>query len=62
MSEEGLTNTSHKKIFIGKPIFSDLNILRKKIEDLKEIIDKDNKKELIPKIEEIVPTYRQKSS
>ncbi|WP_291629672.1 nucleoside-diphosphate sugar epimerase/dehydratase [Clostridium sp.] len=62
MSEEGLTNTSHKKIFVGKPIFSDLNILRKKIEDLKEIIDKDNKKELIPKIEEIVPTYRQKSS
>lgn len=62
MSEEGLTNTSHKKIFIGKPIFSDLNILRKKIKDLKEIIDKDNKKELIPKIEEIVPTYRQKSS
>ncbi|MGN1029269.1 MAG: UDP-N-acetylglucosamine 4,6-dehydratase family protein, partial [Bacilli bacterium] len=62
MSEEGLTNTSHKKIFVGKPIFSDLNILRKKIKDLKEIIDKDNKKELIPKIEEIVPTYRQKSS
>lgn len=58
MSEEGLKNTKHKKIFIGKPTFTDINILKEKLEDLMEIIEKDDIDELISKIEEIVPTYK----
>lgn len=60
MSEEGLINTKHKKIFIGKPTFTDINILREKLSELNEIVENDNVNELILKIEEIVPTYKRK--
>ena len=60
MSEEGLINTKHKKIFIGQPTFTDINILKEKLEDLRSIIEKDDIDELISKIEEIVPTYKKK--
>ncbi|WP_288222195.1 nucleoside-diphosphate sugar epimerase/dehydratase [uncultured Clostridium sp.] len=60
MSEEGLTNTKHKKIFIGKPTFTDIDILKEKLSELNEIVEKDNVNELILKIEEIVPTYKRK--
>ncbi|MCF0149673.1 MAG: polysaccharide biosynthesis protein, partial [Clostridium sp.] len=60
MSEEGLINTNHKKIFIGKPTFTDIIVLRKNLEDLRLIIEKDDIDELISKIEEIVPTYKKK--
>lgn len=62
MSEEGLTNTKHEKIFIGKPIFTDIKILNEKLNELKEIVEKDNVNELISKIEEIVPTYKRKNN
>ncbi|MDD3840451.1 MAG: nucleoside-diphosphate sugar epimerase/dehydratase, partial [Clostridia bacterium] len=35
MDEEGLTATKHEKIYIGKPIFSDINQLRQELEKLK---------------------------
>ena len=57
MSEEGLTNTKHEKIFIGKPMFSDLGEIRGRMKELQEIIEEDNISSLIKKIEEIVPTY-----
>lgn len=60
MSEEGLINTKHKKIFIGKPTFTDINILRERLNELNEIVENDNVSELILKIEEIVPTYKRK--
>ncbi|MDU5106508.1 nucleoside-diphosphate sugar epimerase/dehydratase [Clostridium sp.] len=60
MSEEGLINTKHKKIFIGQPTFTDINILKEKLGDLRSIIEKDDIDELISKIEEIVPTYKKK--
>lgn len=60
MSEEGLSNTKHEKIFIGKPIFTDINILKEKLNELKEIIEEDDVIKLILKIEEIVPTYKRK--
>ena len=34
MSEEGLTNTKHEKIFIGKPTFTDIDELKKKLKSL----------------------------
>lgn len=60
MSEEGLTNTSHKKIFIGKPTFADIEVLRKNLFDLNQLVEIDDINEVISKIEEIVPTYKRK--
>lgn len=60
MSEEGLTNTSHKKIFIGKPTFADIEVLRKNLFDLNQLVETDDVNEVISKIEEIVPTYKRK--
>ena len=57
MSEEGLTNTKHEKIFIGRPTFSDLGEIQERMKELAEIIEKDDVELLINKIEEIVPTY-----
>ncbi|MBU3155324.1 polysaccharide biosynthesis protein [Clostridium estertheticum] len=57
MSEEGLTNTKHEKIFIGKPTFTDLSVIKERMKELKEIIEKDDVQLLIDKIGEIVPTY-----
>ena len=57
MSEEGLTITKHEKIFIGKPTFSDLSVMKEKMKELAVIIEKDDVQLLIDKIGEIVPTY-----
>ncbi len=57
MSEEGLENTKHEKIFVGRPTFSDLVELRERMEELRKIIDRDDVEELIVKIGQIVPTY-----
>jgi len=57
MSEEGLINTKHEKIFIGKPTFTDLDEMKERLKQLTEIIKKDDVKLLITKIKEIVPTY-----
>jgi FlaA1/EpsC-like NDP-sugar epimerase len=37
-AEEGLTATKHEKIFVGKPMLTDLNALRKELDNLKRII------------------------
>lgn len=60
MSEEGLTNTKHEKIFIGKATFNDIEEIRNQIEILKEIIEDENKQELIEMIKVMVPTYQNK--
>jgi len=57
MSEEGLINTKHEKIFIGKPTFTDLGEIKVRMNELTEIIKKDDVELLIEKIKEIVPTY-----
>ncbi len=57
MSEEGLTNTKHEKIFIGRPTFSDLGVMKERMKELKGIIEEDDVEALIEKIGEIVTTY-----
>ena len=57
MNEEGLTNTKHEKIFIGKSTFSDIGVMKERMSELSSILEKDDLKLLIEKIEEIVPTY-----
>lgn len=60
MSEEGLANTTHEKIFIGKPTFSDIEELKNQISSLEDIIEENDIEKLICKIEEMVPTYVRK--
>ena len=62
MSEEGLINTKHEKIFIGKPTFSDLSVMKERMKELAVIIEEDDLELLIKKIEEIVPTYNRTSN
>ena len=58
MSEEGLINTKHAKIFIGKPTFSDLDVIKERLAELAVIIEQDDVEALMVKIREIVPTYK----
>ena len=56
--EEGLNKTGHDKIFVGKPTYEDFELLNKKIDEFREIIEEDEDEEkLIEKLEELVPTY-----
>jgi FlaA1/EpsC-like NDP-sugar epimerase len=57
MSEEGLIDTKHEKIFIGRPTFSDISLMKGRMEELKGIIDANDVDALIEKIGEIVTTY-----
>jgi len=57
MSEEGLTNTCHNKIFIGKPTFEDMESLNKKLNDLNKMLQENNSDKLKEKMKEVVPTY-----
>ncbi|MBM6860491.1 polysaccharide biosynthesis protein, partial [Clostridium saudiense] len=59
MDEEGLTETKHKKIFIGKPSSFDLDTIKVKIDEIMKIAESGNKVMLREKLHEIVPTYNQ---
>ncbi|WP_291569603.1 polysaccharide biosynthesis protein [Clostridium sp. UBA4548] len=58
MAEEGLEKTGHDKIFVGQPIFSDIDVLRKRFDELKELIHEENSAAIRDKVEELVPTYK----
>jgi len=57
MVEEGLTATKHEKIFVGKPVFSDLDTLRKELDNLKRILVGSDEG-LVEYMERLVPTYK----
>ncbi|GAA0708671.1 nucleoside-diphosphate sugar epimerase/dehydratase [Paraclostridium ghonii] len=57
MSEEGLTNTEHKKIFIGKPIDFDSEKCNLNLEVLKDIVDKEEVELIDDVMRELVTTY-----
>lgn len=57
MSEEGLTNTDHKKIFIGKPIGFDIEKCSRHLEVLKAIVDKEEVELIDAVMRELVTTY-----
>ncbi len=57
MDEEGLTETNHKKIFIGKPSRFDLDTIKAEIDEIMKIAEGGNKVMLRQKLHEIVPTY-----
>ena len=58
MDEEGLENTAHEKIFIGKPGVFDIEVLKKGFKELLDLAKMGKHEELKCKIEELVPTYR----
>ncbi|GAA0708738.1 nucleoside-diphosphate sugar epimerase/dehydratase [Paraclostridium ghonii] len=57
MSEEGLTNTDHKKIFIGKPIGFNIEKCIRHLEVLKVIVDKEEVELIDAVMRELVTTY-----
>ena len=61
MEEEGLTETAHNKIFIGKPSDITSEELEGKIETLKELVKDENVEIQVIKetMHEIVPTYKE---
>lgn len=60
MNEEGLTSTSHKKIFVGQPMDINLDHLDWKIDNLADCFLDDYL--LKHRIKEIVPTYQLKGA
>jgi FlaA1/EpsC-like NDP-sugar epimerase len=61
MKEEGLTDTSNEKIFIGKPESIEYKMLLKSIEYLGDVIKDNNNSTLRHAIKNLVPTYRNNS-
>lgn len=57
LQEEGLKTTKNNKIFVARPVFTDLALLRREIEVLKEIIST-NADGVMDYIQNIVPTYK----
>ena len=60
LSEEGISETAHSKIFIGKPIFSDLNHLIHHLEILKGVVNKGEKEDIRQYLKKLVPEYSYK--
>ena len=62
MDEEGLTNTEHKKIFIGKPININSDEFDAILEKLKEAAQGDDVELIKDVVSEAVPTYVRKKN
>ncbi len=57
MEEEGLQATSYNKIFIAPPVYTEIAVLKRELEILKEITLSESE-ELLEYIKTIVPTYK----
>lgn len=57
MSEEGLTNTDNKKIFIGKPVNFDVDKVKMHLDMLKRIVDNEEVELIDDVMREFVTTY-----
>ncbi|WP_315082143.1 nucleoside-diphosphate sugar epimerase/dehydratase [uncultured Clostridium sp.] len=61
MSEEGLKDTEHKKIYVGKPTFEDMDTLNYKLEQLRKLLELNDINEIKHQMQTIVPTYHYKN-
>ena len=59
MDEEGLTETRHKKIFIGLPGEFELETVKAQINELLQVATTKGIQELKDKLKEVVPTYKE---
>ncbi|GHV33744.1 nucleoside-diphosphate sugar epimerase [Clostridia bacterium] len=57
MSEEGLTATKHKKIFVGKPLDVDWDGLNEQLARLKDAAERQDNASVVTILKECVPTY-----
>ena len=57
MDEEGLTNTSHDKIFVGKPIDIEREELVGYLQELEDAVKTNDNEKIKATIEKVVPTY-----
>jgi FlaA1/EpsC-like NDP-sugar epimerase len=57
MSEEGLTDTKYKKIYVGCPAEIDYAVLKKSFKQLEEIMKTNDPDELMDMVQLMVPTY-----
>ncbi len=57
MEEEGLVNTQHNKIFIGKPIPGDINELEENLGMLREVVEEADNEKIKDTVAHVVPTY-----
>ncbi|TYQ15980.1 UNVERIFIED_CONTAM: FlaA1/EpsC-like NDP-sugar epimerase [Acetivibrio alkalicellulosi] len=58
LAEEGITETKHQKIFIGKPVKFDYNELNNKLNWLREILVEERAEEVDVIMRRIVPEYK----
>lgn len=58
LDEEGISDTSHNKIFIGKPTFTDYKLLLRSLDEVKEVIDSGTEEDLRSYVKNIVPNYK----
>ena len=58
MSEEGLGQTAHNKIFIGKPSFAELDELKPKLEALYNAAHEENEPKTRELLMDLVPTFK----
>lgn len=58
MSEEGLTNTKHGKIFTARPMHFEWSELNEKLDRLKSCIEEYDDEKIREEIRSIVPTFR----
>ena len=57
MNEEGIENTGHEKIFVGKPSEITIDEVMEKLNILKESLKDDDPDEIKAAITKTVPTY-----
>ncbi|MBQ3054035.1 MAG: polysaccharide biosynthesis protein [Clostridia bacterium] len=57
MDEEGLKNTENSKIFIGHPIFTNMETLKKSLDKLEKAMIIQDKEQIKDIVAEVVPTY-----
>jgi len=58
LDDEGIKKTSHKKIYIGKPYFTDMGHLMNHLDNLRDNIETKNGKNLRSILKTLVPEYK----
>lgn len=62
MDEEGLRNTSNKKIFIGNQIKIDPEKLLTQLDEIEKLADSNESEKVVEKLAEMVPTFNHKTN
>ena len=60
MDEEGMRETAHKKIFVGKPIELDVPTFYQELERLRTVAEDNDRRGVTEMVKKIVPTYTPK--